>query len=52
MKKEKAAHQLYMDLAAAAPDGNIKEAFLMLAQEESNHKLHFEAEYDDQLTEN
>lgn len=52
MKKEKAAHDLYTDLAASATDGNIKEAFLMLAQEESNHKLHFEAEYDDQLTEN
>ncbi len=52
MKKEKAAHDLYTDLAAASSDTAIKEAFLSLAQEESNHKLHFEAQYDDQLTEN
>ena len=52
MKKEKAAHDLYMDLANGATDATIKDAFLKLAQEESDHKLHFEAEYDDHLKDN
>ncbi len=52
MKKEKAAHDLYMDLANGVTDANIKDAFLKLAQEESDHKLHFEAEYDDHLKDN
>jgi rubrerythrin len=52
MKKEKAAFRLYSDLAASASDENIKATFLALAQEEARHKLHFEVEYDDLLTEN
>ena len=53
MKQEKAAFKLYSDLAAAAPDENLRGLLLSLAQEEAKHKLRFEVEYDDQiLTEN
>ena len=52
MRREKAAHDLYLDLAAGAADPGIRDAFLALAQEESNHKLHFEAEYDERLKDN
>jgi len=52
MKKEKAAFRLYSDLASIA-EGEVKETFLALAQEEAKHKLRFEVEYDDKvLTEN
>jgi rubrerythrin len=53
MKKEKAAFRLYSDLAAVAPDEEMKNTFLGLAQEEAKHKLRFEVEYDDNvLTDN
>jgi rubrerythrin len=47
MKREEAAHRLYIDLAAAVEDAELKDAFLALAQEESKHKLRFETEYDE-----
>jgi rubrerythrin len=47
MKAEKAAYKLYTDLAAKADDENVRQLFLDLAQEEANHKLRFETEYDD-----
>ena len=47
MKKEKAAFRLYMDLSEKAPNAEMKNLFLALAQEESKHKLRFEIEYDD-----
>jgi rubrerythrin len=47
MKKEKSAFRLYNDLAAKAPNSNMRNIFLSLAQEESKHKLRFEIEYDD-----
>ena len=47
MKQEKAAFRLYTDLAASADDGEIRELFLGLAQEEAKHKLRFEVEYDE-----
>ena len=47
MKKEKVAFKLYSDLAATTEDDNVKNTFLMLAQEEAKHKLRFEVEYDD-----
>jgi rubrerythrin len=47
MKQEKAAFRLYSDLAASADDGNLRELFLGLAQEEAKHKLRFEIEYDE-----
>lgn len=52
MHKEKAAFKLYSDLAASAPDDQIRALFVALAQEEARHKLHFEIEYDDTMTEN
>lgn len=52
MHKEKAAFRLYTDLAAQTADPELREAFLALAQEEAKHKLRFEIEYDDLLTEN
>jgi rubrerythrin len=52
MKKEKAAFKLYTDLAESTTDDALKTAFLALAQEEAKHKLRFEVEYDDLLTEN
>ena len=53
MKQEKAAFKLYTDLAVVAPDEDLRDLLLSLAQEEAKHKLRFEVEYDDQiLTEN
>ena len=46
MQREKAAFRLYMDLAEAVQDENVRNAFLFLAQEEAKHKLRFEVEYD------
>ena len=51
MKKEKAAFKLYQDLASTVQDEKVKAVFLALAQEEAKHKLHFEIEYDNLLTE-
>lgn len=52
-KREKAAFKLYTDLAAAAPDKELRGMLLALAQEEAKHRFRFEAEYDDFiLTEN
>ncbi len=47
MKAEKAAYALYNNLAGAADKPELKELFLMLAQEEAKHKLRFEVEYDE-----
>ncbi len=47
MKKEKSAFKLYTHMAAKAPNSDLKNIFLSLAQEESKHKLRFEIEYDD-----
>ena len=52
MNKEKAAFKLYNDLAASASDDQVRATFMALAQEEARHKLHFEIEYDDTMTEN
>ena len=51
MKKEKAAFKLYTDLAAATNDEDIKQSLLALAQDEARHKLRFEIEYDNLLSE-
>lgn len=47
MHREKSAFKLYTALADRAPNSDIKNLFLMLAQEESKHKLRFEVEYDE-----
>jgi rubrerythrin len=53
MNKEKAAFRMYVDLAEAATDSGLQALFRSLAQEEANHKLRFEIEYDNEvMTEN
>ena len=53
MKRERAAYQLYTDMAAKVPESHLREVLVGLAKEESKHKLFFEREYDERvLTEN
>jgi len=53
MKKEKSAFQMYTRLASVASDNGIRDILLGLANQEANHKLRFEIEYDEHvLTEN
>jgi len=52
MKKEKAAYKLYNRLAEMVDEGEARALFLSLAQEEAKHKLRFEIEYDQALSEN
>jgi rubrerythrin len=47
MNREKSAFKLYMNLSQKAPNAELKSLFLMMAQEESKHKLRFEIEYDE-----
>jgi rubrerythrin len=47
MKAEKNAYRMYHSLAQATDDAATKELLLGLAQEEAQHKLRFEIEYDD-----
>jgi rubrerythrin len=47
MKKEKSAFRIYSGLASIAKNEQMKNVFLMLAQEEAKHKLRFEIEYDE-----
>ena len=48
MKREKKAFLLYNKLASMV-EGELKETFLDLANEEAKHKLYFETEYDEQI---
>jgi len=52
MKQEKAAYKLYTSLAAKVSFKDLRDIFLMLAQEEAKHKLRFEVEYDELIAEN
>ena len=53
MKRERAAYELYSDMAANIADEHLKEVFTGLAKEESKHKLFFESQYDERvLTDN
>ena len=53
MKRERAAYELYSDMAEKIPAGNLREVFVGLAREEAKHKLFFESEYDERvLTDN
>ena len=47
MNQEKAAFKLYSTLADRAPNQDLRNLFLSLAQEEAKHKLRFELEYDE-----
>lgn len=49
MNKEKHAFKLYLNLSEKAPGTKLKDFFMMLAQEESKHKLRFELEYDENV---
>ncbi len=49
MKKERAAHKLYSDMAANIPESHLKEVLEGLAKEEAKHKLFFESEYDERV---
>ena len=49
MKRERAAFQLYSDMAGKVEDASLKEVFLGLAKEEAKHKLFFESEYDERV---
>lgn len=51
MKREKAAYRLYIDLAGAGLTEELTEMFLALAAEEAKHKLRFELEYDNEISE-
>ena len=46
MKKEEISRKLYSDLAEVTQTQELKKMFLKLAQEEGEHKLRFEIEYD------
>jgi rubrerythrin len=47
MKREKMAFKLYKKLQKAAPTSELRKIFKKLANEEANHKMNFELEYDD-----
>ena len=49
MKRERAAFELYKDMAAKVQDTSLKQIFLGLAKEESKHKLYFESEYEERV---
>jgi len=49
MKKERAAFELYRDMAEKIPDTNLKQVFVGLAKEEAKHKLFFETEYEERV---
>lgn len=46
MKREETARKLYTDLSKIVQKQELRDIFLKLAQEEANHKLRFEIEYD------
>ncbi len=46
IKKEDASVTLYTNMAKIAQDEEVKDMLLQLAQEETEHKLRFEMEYD------
>ena len=49
MKRERAAYELYSDMAAKIPESKLREVFVGLAREEAKHKLFFESEYDERV---
>ena len=50
MKREKAAMDLYTDLAVVVDDVELKMLFTKLAREEASHKLTFETSYEAHFT--
>jgi rubrerythrin len=49
MHREKLSFMLYSKLADYTDNEELKNIFLMLAQEEAKHKLRFEVEYDENV---
>lgn len=49
MKRERAAYELYSDMAAKIPESHLREVLTGLAKEEAKHKLFFEAQYDEHI---
>ena len=49
MKREKASHKLYNDLASAAGTESLQSLFTALAQQEAEHKLRLETEYEKEI---
>ena len=49
MKRERAAYQLYSDMASKVPESHLKEVLTGLAKEEAKHKLFFESQYDEHI---
>jgi len=49
MKRERAAYELYSDMAEKVPESHLKDVLVGLAKEEAKHKLFFESEYDDRV---
>jgi rubrerythrin len=49
MKRERAAYELYSDMAEKVPESNLRRVFIGLAKEEAKHKLFFESEYDERV---
>ena len=49
MKKEKAAYQMYTRLSGIASDPAVRDVLTGLANQEANHKLRFEIEYDEHV---
>jgi rubrerythrin len=49
MKRERAAYELYSDMAEKVPESNVRQLFVGLAKEEAKHKLFFESEYDERV---
>lgn len=47
--REAQAVALYADLAAKVPEGSLQNLLLALVKEETEHKHHFEMEYDDKV---
>ena len=49
MKRERAAYELYSDMASKLPAGHLRQVLEGLAKEEAKHKLFFETEYDERI---
>ena len=49
MKRERAAYELYSDMAEKIPESHLRDVLVGLAKEEAKHKLFFESEYDERV---
>jgi rubrerythrin len=49
MKRERAAFELYSNMAEKVPDADLMQVFVGLVKEEAKHKLFFEIEYEERV---